>query len=94
MLDGPTATGVAGLQELADAPVFTVLQRLAGSPRGLAEAEERLLRFGENEPPRVAEVGPAARLGAAVRSPFVALLAVLGALLVIVMMPAARSSWR
>ena len=52
-----TATGVAGLQELADAPVFTVLQRLAGSPRGLteaeAEAEERLLRFGQNEPPRV-----------------------------------------
>ncbi len=86
MVDAPTATGVAGLQELADAPVFTVFQRLAGSPRGLteAEAEDRLLRFGENEPPRVAEVGVPARLRAALRSPFVALLAALGAVLVIV----------
>jgi Mg2+-importing ATPase len=86
MLDGPTATGVASLQELADAPVFTVFQRVAGSPRGLteAEAEERLLRFGENEPPRVAEISPAERVGAALRSPFVALLAGLGAVLVLV----------
>ena len=86
MLDGPTATGDASLQELADAPVFTVFQRLAGSPRGLteAEAEERLRRFGENEPFRVAEVGILARLNAALRSPFVALLAGLGAVLVLV----------
>ena len=85
MLDWPTATG-EHLQELADASVFTVFQRLAGSPRGLTEAaaEERLLRFGANEPPRVGEVGVLARLSAALRSPFVALLAGLGAVLVIV----------
>jgi Mg2+-importing ATPase len=79
-------TGEARLQELAEASVFTVFQRLAGSPRGLTEAEaaERLHRFGENEPFRVPEVKLVARLGAALRSPFVALLAALGGVFVLV----------
>ncbi|HUO38795.1 MAG TPA: magnesium-translocating P-type ATPase, partial [Mycobacterium sp.] len=81
MLDGPTAPGVATLQELADAPMFTVFARLAGSPRGLteAEADERLRLFGDNAPVRAPETKPLSRLARALGSPFVALLAGLGA---------------
>ncbi|SFW86462.1 magnesium-translocating P-type ATPase [Amycolatopsis australiensis] len=65
--------------ELGDAPVLTVFRRLAGSPKGLteAEAEERLREHGDNhlEPTRA---GAPRRIRAAVRSPFVALLTGLG----------------
>src|SRR6478736_3813021 len=76
----------ARLRELAEAPVFTVFQRLATSPRGLTEPEaaDRLCRFGENEPFRAAEDGVAARVVGAVRSPFVALLAALAVVFVVV----------
>src|SRR6202790_4418182 len=74
------------LAELADAPVFTVFQRLETSPRGLTEPEaaDRLRRFGENEPFRAPDDGVAARVNGAVRSPFVALLAGLAVVFVVV----------
>ncbi|GDY31596.1 magnesium-translocating P-type ATPase [Gandjariella thermophila] len=70
----------ADLRELAGATPFTVFQRLSSSPRGLTEAEatSRLHRYGENRPERTAEPGWWAGVGAAVRSPFVALLTCLG----------------
>jgi P-type Mg2+ transporter len=76
----------ARLRELAQAPVFTVFQRVATSPRGLTEPEaaDRLRRFGDNEPFRAAEDGVAARVVGAVRSPFVALLAGLAVVFVVV----------
>ena len=76
----------ARLRELAEAPVFTVFQRVATSPRGLTEAEaaDRLRRFGDNEPFRAADDGVAARVVGAVRSPFVALLAALAVVFVVV----------
>jgi P-type Mg2+ transporter len=76
----------ARLRELAEAPVFTVFQRVATSPRGLTEPEaaDRLRRFGDNEPFRAADDGVAARVVGAVRSPFVALLAGLAVVFVVV----------
>jgi P-type Mg2+ transporter len=74
----------ASLQELAGAPVFTVFQRLEGSPRGLTESQaaDRLRRFGDNEPFRATEAGFGTRVLTAVQSPFVFLLAGLGAVFV------------
>jgi len=76
----------ARLRELAEAPVFMVFQRVAASPRGLTEPEaaDRLRRFGDNEPFRAADDGVAARVVGAVRSPFVALLAGLAVVFVVV----------
>ena len=69
-------------RDLADAPVFTVFRRMRSTPRGLTEREaaDRLRRCGDNEPPRLDDERFAARVGDAVRSPFVMLLAGLGAL--------------
>jgi P-type Mg2+ transporter len=74
------------LAELADAPVFTVFQRVASSPRGLTEqqAEGRLQEFGDNDACPAADGGPGARVLAAGRSPFVALLVGLGVVFVLV----------
>jgi P-type Mg2+ transporter len=71
---------------LADASVFTVFQGVASSPRGLTEQEaaDRLHRCGENAPLTPADERVAARVVAALRSPFVALLAGLGAVFVMV----------
>jgi P-type Mg2+ transporter len=76
----------ARLRELAEASAFTVFQQLASSPRGLTEpdAADRLRRFGDNEPFRAVDDGVAARVVAAVRSPFVMLLAGLGVVFVVV----------
>ncbi|HEX4253087.1 MAG TPA: magnesium-translocating P-type ATPase [Pseudonocardia sp.] len=76
-------------RELAEAPVFTVFQRLGSTPAGLTESEaaERQRR-GDNALPEPGVTGsatsPAARALAAVRSPFVALLAGLGVVFVLV----------
>lgn len=74
-----TTQGTHPLRELADAPVFTVLQQMAATPRGLTEAEaaDRLHRYGDNLPATSSEDGFLARLTAALRSPFIALLSVL-----------------
>src|SRR6478672_11620119 len=76
---------VARLNELGAAPVFSVFQHVAGSPRGLTEHEaaERLQRFGANEPAGNRDAGLRVRVVAAVRSPFVALLAGLGVVFVL-----------
>ena len=76
----------ARLRELADVPVFTVFQQVASSPRGLTESEaaDRLHRYGDNESFHAADDGVGARIVAAVRSPFVALLAGLGVVFVVV----------
>ena len=76
----------ARLKELADLPVFTLFQRVASSPRGLTEPEaaDRLRRFGDNEPFRPVDDGLGARIVLALRSPFVALLAGLGVVFVVV----------
>jgi Mg2+-importing ATPase len=70
------------LRALAEAPVLTVFQRLAGSPKGLTESEaaDRLARCGDNLLPGSA--GKRAR--AAIGSPFVALLTGLGVVFVVV----------
>jgi P-type Mg2+ transporter len=74
------------LQELVGASVFTAFQRVNGSPRGLTESDatERLHSHGENTPPQSSRDGLGNRIASAVRSPFVALLAVLGAVFIIV----------
>ena len=74
------------LEELADVPVFTLFQRLDSSPRGLTESEaaDRLRRFGDNEPFRPVDDRLGARVVLASRSPFVALLAGLGVVFVVV----------
>ena len=76
----------ARLRELADVPMFTLFRQLASSPRGLTEpqAADRLRQFGENESFHAAEDGVGARMVAAIRSPFVALLAGLGVMFVAV----------
>lgn len=76
------AAADAPLRDMAQAPVFTVLQRLAASPRGLTEAQaaDRLHTYGENEAFRAPSQSVASRLLAALRSPFVALLSGLGVL--------------
>jgi Mg2+-importing ATPase len=68
-------------RDLADAPVFTVFRRMRSTPRGLTEREaaDRLRRCGDNEPPRLDDERFPARVGDALRSPFVILLAGLGA---------------
>jgi Mg2+-importing ATPase len=75
-----SADADAPLREMAQAPVFTVLQRLAATPRGLTEAEaaDRLRTYGENEPFRAPDQNILARLLAATGSSFVALLIGLG----------------
>ncbi|UXA19178.1 magnesium-translocating P-type ATPase [Mycobacterium sp. SMC-4] len=74
------------LRELADASVFTLYQQLGSSPRGLTESEaaDRLVGFGANESAEAAAPGMTAQLLVALRSPFVALLAGLGAVFVAV----------
>lgn len=74
------------LRELGAAPVFTVFQNVAGSPKGLTEQEaaDRLRRFGENEPVHATDDGLWVRILTAIRSPFVALLAGLGVVFVVV----------
>lgn len=75
----------AELRELADTPVLSLFRRVASCPRGLTETEaaERLHQFGENEPPREHDARMAARWRAALASPFVGLLAALGAVFVV-----------
>ncbi|ORA22032.1 magnesium-translocating P-type ATPase [Mycobacterium aquaticum] len=65
------------LCELAAAPVLTVFHQVHSSPRGLTENEaaDRLSRFGDNDPAPDDEDTAWTRLRSAVRSPFVALLA-------------------
>src|ERR1700722_17573231 len=74
-------TNDATWRDLADAPVFTVFRRMHSTPRGLTEREaaDRLRQCGDNEPPRLDDERFAARVGDAVRSPFVILLVGLGA---------------
>jgi P-type Mg2+ transporter len=74
------AATVAWLRELADAPRLAVFSRLGASPTGLTEAAaaERLARHGDNVVDPPARVGAVGLLVAALRSPFVALLAGLG----------------
>ena len=88
----PISADDARLKELADLPVFTLFQRVASSPRGLTEPEaaDRLRRFGDNEPFRPVDDRLGARVVLALRSPFVALLAGLGVVFVVVGMSAAR----
>src|ERR1700730_17596838 len=76
----------ARLRELAEAPVFTVFQRVASSPRGLTEPEaaDRLRRFGDNAPFHASGEGLGVRIVAGLRSPFVALLAGMGVVFVVV----------
>ncbi len=80
-LDDVSFTNDTTWRELADAPVFTVFRRMHSTPRGLTEREsaDRLRRCGDNEPPRLDDERVAARVGEAVRSPFVFLLIGLGA---------------
>jgi Mg2+-importing ATPase len=65
------------LCELAAAPVLTLFHQVHSSPRGLTECEaaDRLSRFGDNDPAPADEDSAWTRLRTAVRSPFVALLA-------------------
>ena len=72
--------------ELAYAPVFVAFQRLGSSPHGLTEqnAAERVVQYGENRPGRYVDDGVLGRFWDALRSPFVALLAVFGVVLVAV----------
>lgn len=73
--------GDLALEDAAAASEFTLYRTMASSPRGLTEqqAEDRLLRFGENVSTH--ERGPtwSHALPAAIRSPFVVLLSSLGA---------------
>ncbi|WP_167099801.1 magnesium-translocating P-type ATPase [Mycobacterium sp. DL592] len=68
------------LPGLSHAPVFTILQRLSASPRGLTELEaaERARRFGPNDPPGRDVDRFGLRIRRALRSPFVLLLTLLG----------------
>lgn len=74
------------LAELAHAPSFVAFQRLASSPTGLTEqsAAARAVEHGENRPGRYVDDRVATRVVAALRSPFVALLAALGMVLIAV----------
>ena len=68
------------LRALAAAPPLELFIRLSASPKGLTEAEAavRLAHYGENSVGSPAAVGVAGHITAAVRSPFVGLLAGLG----------------
>src|SRR3984893_3711630 len=68
-------------RDLADGPVFAVFRRMDSTPRGLTEREaaDGLRQCGDNGPPRLDDERFAARVGDAVRSPFVILLVGLGA---------------
>lgn len=84
---GSTASGDGSwLAELAHAPVFVAFQRLASSPHGLTEqsAAERAVEYGENRPGRYVDDRLVTRIVSASRSPFVALLSVLGVVLIAV----------
>ena len=75
---------VAGpLADVAWCPVFVAFQRLASSPQGLTEqtAADRSVQYGDNRPGSYVDDGVLQRLWVAVRSPFVGLLSVLGAVL-------------
>jgi Mg2+-importing ATPase len=76
----------ARLRALSDAPVITVFQRLASSPKGLTEPEaaDRLRNCGDNLVDTGAGSGVRRRAGLAVTSPFVALSACLGVVFVVV----------
>jgi P-type Mg2+ transporter len=79
----PSGAVVGRLRELAVAPPLTVFRRLSTSPKGLTErdASARLARHGENVVDAPAPSSVVRRAVAAVRSPFVALLSVLGVVL-------------
>jgi Mg2+-importing ATPase len=81
----PVLDDVDRLRELGAALVFTVFQKLEGSPLGLTEQEaaDRLRRYGENKTVQAFDDGLWARVQAALRSPFVALLAGLGVVFII-----------
>jgi P-type Mg2+ transporter len=70
----------ARLRELAEVPVLTLFRAVASSPRGLTEDEaaDRLRRVGDNELADSAEDPLHVQVLAALRSPFVGLLTVLG----------------
>lgn len=72
------------LAVLAHAPVFVAYQSLASSPSGLTEtsAAERAVRYGANRPGRYLDDRVITRVRDALSSPFVALLAVFGLVLV------------
>jgi P-type Mg2+ transporter len=76
----------ARLRELADAPALSVYRLLASSPKGLTEDEaaDRLRRYGDNAIDTGLGAGALPRAGAAIRSPFVALLSALGGVFVAV----------
>lgn len=67
-------------RSLALSSDFALYKQISTTPRGLTEDEaaERLARFGENRAPDADDASMRARMAAAVRSPFVVLLAVLG----------------
>lgn len=77
------AAVVDRLRELAEAPALTVFSRLCSSPKGLTESEAatRLAHHGDNRLDAVPARGALGLACTAVRSPFVALLTVLGAVL-------------
>ena len=81
----PLLDDVDRLRELGAAPVFTVFKQLEGSPLGLTEHEaaDRLRRYGDNKTVQAFDEGLWARVLAALRSPFVALLAGLGVIFII-----------
>ncbi|SEO44091.1 magnesium-translocating P-type ATPase [Amycolatopsis saalfeldensis] len=80
------APGEVSPAALADAPVLTVFQRLASTPKGLTESEaaDRLRRYGDNQVEGAAPLGLPGQAWAAVRSPFVALLTGLGVVFAVV----------
>jgi P-type Mg2+ transporter len=80
----PTRPG--GLDDLADAPMLSVYQRVQSGPRGLTEAvaADRLGLLGDNQPFLTDDEGPLDWLRAALRSPFVALLGGLGAVFIVI----------
>jgi len=78
---GPDATAVLGrLRDLAGVPQLELLRRLGSSPKGLTEADAvgRLAGCGDNQVAPAARTSVATRMVAALRSPFVGLLAGLG----------------
>ncbi|WP_020660110.1 magnesium-translocating P-type ATPase [Amycolatopsis benzoatilytica] len=74
-------TRFPALRAHGDAPVLTVFRNLDSSPKGLTEddAADRLRRYGDNRVAATRTHRLPTRVWAAVRSPFVALLTVLGA---------------
>ncbi|WP_234708108.1 magnesium-translocating P-type ATPase [Mycobacteroides immunogenum] len=78
--------GCGRLRELSTAPLPTVFDEISGSPDGLTEREaaDRLHHFGDNRQTSASEEGFVAGLRASLRSPFLALLAGLCVVFVLV----------